>query len=420
MDRLIIEQSPPLRGRVRISGSKNAALPILAASLMTAETCVLRDMPGLSDILVMKGILESLGSETFYDNENECMSVNAGKINEFFADYGMMNRIRASFLIMGPMLARFGKVRASLPGGCAIGSRPVDLHLKGLAALGADICLKRGCVEATAEKLRGTEIHLDFPSVGATANIVMAAVLTKGRTVIGNCALEPEIGDLCRFLNVLGADINGIGSDTLVINGVEGLRGGDYRIIPDRIEAGTFMAAACGRPGGNVVLENVDTSHLRPVIAKLREMGAIINEEENGKKLTVSAQTRLNASDIKTLPYPGFPTDMQAQFMALLSASTGRGVMTETLFENRFMHAAEMSRMGAQVKINSRVAIVDGVERLAGCPVRATDLRAGAALVVAALGADGITEILDRFHLERGYFRLVEKLRGLGAFVREG
>ena len=415
MSKLIIEESPPLKGRVRVSGGKNAALPILAAALMVEGECVIRDVPNLSDISVMRNIIEAFGGETEHDTFSGNLRVCAENLNGYEADYGLMGKIRASFLVMGPLLGRLGKVRAALPGGCAIGGRPVDLHLKGLAAMGADIRLNRGYVEARGARLKGAEIHLDFPSVGATENLVMAAVLAKGRTVIGNCALEPEVTDLCRFLTSIGADISGAGTDTLIIKGVDGLKGGEHRVIPDRIEAGTFMAAACARPGGDIILENAEPAHLRPIIAKLKEMGAVVAETDG--VLRVHAPDKLCAADIKTLPYPGFPTDMQAQFMALLSMATGRGVMTETVFENRYMHAAEMARMGARIKIDARTAVVDGVKTLSGCPVKATDLRAGAALVVAALGADGTTIIDHVHHLERGYDKIEDKLRCLGARI---
>ncbi|MCL2704223.1 MAG: UDP-N-acetylglucosamine 1-carboxyvinyltransferase [Defluviitaleaceae bacterium] len=417
MSRLIIEESPPLAGRVRVGGSKNAALPIMAAALMARGKCVIHDVPALSDIFVMQNIIESYGGATEYDCKSERMIIDASELGRHTADYELISKIRASFLILGPLLSRLGEVKTAMPGGCAIGGRPVDLHLKGMAALGAQIGLNHGYIEASAAKLRGAEVHLDFPSVGATENIIMAATLAKGRTIIGNCALEPEITDLCNFLVSIGADISGAGTDTITVNGVDSLNGGEYRIIPDRIEAGTFLAAACARPGGDVSLENADTAHLRPVIAKLREMGAQIEEKSGPGLLSIKTDDRLKAADVKTLPYPGFPTDMQAQFMALLAVSTGRGVMTETVFENRYMHAAEMSRMGACIKIDSRTAVVDGVRNLAGCPVKATDLRAGAALIIAALGADGVTEIFGVHHLERGYDRIDEKLRQLGARI---
>ncbi len=416
MSKFIIEESPCLKGKTRVSGSKNAALPILAASLMARKKCVIRDVPALTDIFVMQNIIESLGGKTEWDKKTETMSVIAPDAGRLDADYELISKIRASFLILGPLLARFKKVRTVLPGGCAIGSRPVDLHLKGLAALGAEIELEHGYVTATAKRLSGVEIYLDFPSVGATENILMAAALADGQSVIRNCALEPEITDLANFLVSIGADISGAGTDTITVNGVESLRGGEYTIIPDRIEAGTFMAAACARPGGDIVLENAVTEHLRPVIAKLREMGAEISDN-NGMMRVQSPDAGLRSTDIKTLPYPGFPTDMQAQLLALLSMARGRGTVVETVFENRFMHAAEMKRMGADIKVESRTAAVNGVDRLTGCHLKATDLRAGAALIVAALGASGQTEISDIYHMERGYDRIDEKLRQLGARI---
>ncbi|MCL2406907.1 MAG: UDP-N-acetylglucosamine 1-carboxyvinyltransferase [Defluviitaleaceae bacterium] len=417
MKKLIIENGPPLSGFVRVSGSKNAALPIMAASLAASGQIKIQNVPQLSDIFVMQSILDNLGADTSYNKIAEEMDIlpNSALVTGS-PKMELANRIRASFLVAGPLLSRFGQFKTALPGGCAIGTRPVDLHLKGFAALGADITLNQGYVEARADGLRGAEIYLDYPSVGATENLIMAAVLAEGITALGNCAMEPEVTDLCRFLITLGADISGIGTDTIIINGVKELVGGTYRIIPDRIEAGTFMTAACMKPGSDVTITNTENTHLRPVIAKLREMGANIIEP-TPDSLRVYTTGRLNAVDVKTLPYPGFPTDMQAQLMALLAASTGRGVMTETVFENRYMHAAEMTRMGAQIKIDSRTAIIDGVTPLSGASVKATDLRAGAALVIAALGAKGTTEIIDIHHLERGYSGLDEKLRELGARV---
>ncbi|MDR1706130.1 MAG: UDP-N-acetylglucosamine 1-carboxyvinyltransferase [Clostridiales bacterium] len=416
MSKFIIEESPPLNGKARVSGSKNAALPIMAAALMARKKCIVHDVPALTDIFVMQNILESLGGKTEWDKKTETMSITAPSAGKFDADYELISKIRASFLIMGPLLARFKKVRTVLPGGCAIGVRPVDLHLKGFAALGAEINLEHGYVEATAKRLKGTEIYLDFPSVGATENIMMGATLAEGRSVLHNCAQEPEITDLANFLVSAGADISGAGTDIITINGVESLRGGEYTIIPDRIEAGTLIAAACAKPGGNIVLENAIAEHLKPIIMKLREMGAEITVN-NGLLHVQSPEERLKSTDLKTLPYPGFPTDMQAQLMALLLTAQGRGMVVETVFENRFMHAAEMKRMGADIKIDSRTAVITGVERLTGCHVKATDLRAGAALIVAALAAGGQTEVTDIFHLERGYDRIDEKLRQLGARI---
>lgn len=416
MSKFIIEESPPLKGRVKISGCKNAALPIMAAALMSPKRCVIHGVPGLTDIFVMQNIIESFGGKTEWDKKAETMSVTAPNAGGFDADYELISKIRASFLVLGPLLARFKKVRTVLPGGCAIGGRPVDLHLKGLSMLGADISLAHGYVEASAHKLAGADIYLDFPSVGATENIMMAAVLAQGQTILRNCAMEPEIVDLADFLVSIGADITGAGTDTLTIRGVEELRGGEYTIIPDRIEAGTFIVAACNVCGSDITLENAGMVNLMPVIAKLREMGAEI-WEENGLLRAKSPEGRLKSANIKTLPYPGFPTDMQAQFMALLSVASGRSMVVETIFENRFMHVGELARMGACVKVESRTAVVDGVEKLNGCPVKATDLRAGAALTVAALAAKGTTEITDIYHLERGYDQLDEKLRQLGVKI---
>jgi len=323
--------------------------------------------------------------------------------------------MRASFLVMGPLLARTGKVKIPLPGGCAIGARPIDLHLKGFAAMGAEIVRDHGFVSATAKRLRAARIYLDFPSVGATENILMAACLAKGRTVIENCATEPEIVDLSNFLNSIGAKVRGAGTDTIRIDGVKRLSGGTHNIIPDRIEAGTFMVAAA-ITGGDVELLNVVSDHLKPVIAKLRESGVVIDESERGLRVR-GLKTRPRAIDLKTLPYPGFPTDMQAPFVSLLALCEGTSVVTETVFENRFMHVGELKRMGADIKIEGRSAIVEGTETLQGTQVRATDLRAGAALVLSALVAAGTSEITDIHHLDRGYCLLDEKLRALGARI---
>lgn len=415
MSKFIIEKSPPLNGRVRISGGKNSALPILAAAMMSPGKCVVHEVPALSDVLVMQNIIESLGGRTEWDKNGETMSITADGIKKCEAEYELVSKIRASFLILGPLLARFKRVKTPLPGGCAIGSRPVDLHLKGIAALGAEITCEHGYVEVSAEKLKGASIYLDFPSVGATENIMMAAVFAEGQTIIQNAAVEPEIVDLANFLTSIGADIRGTGMDTIKINGVNELRGGEYTIIPDRIEAGTFMALAAATRG-DVVIENVVTDHLKPVTAKLREINALV-EEGDGFVRVCASEAELKATDVKTLPYPGFPTDMQAQFMAVLSSIPGTSVIIETVFENRFMHAGELKRMGADIKIDSRTAVIEGSAKLTGCPVKATDLRAGAALITAALTAEGLTEVGDIAHIDRGYSGIDEKLRRLGARI---
>ena len=401
-------------GKVRVSGSKNAVLPIIAATLLTDHRCTIYDVPHLTDVVVMQNIIEDFGGTTHWDNAKEALTIQVKDIKKTEAPYELCAKMRASFLAAGPVLARMGEVKMSLPGGCAIGSRPVDLHIKGLAALGASITQEHGYVHAKAKRLVGTNIYLDFPSVGATENIMMAAVLAKGQTIIQNCAVEPEIVDLSNFLSSMGAQIRGSGTDTIRINGVESLSGTGHNIIPDRIEAGTFMcAAAISR--GDVLITNTVSDHLKPAIAKLREADVLVEESDEGIRVVGSKGRR--AIDIKTLPYPGFPTDMQAQFISFLATTPGTNIVTETVFENRFMHVPELVRMGADIKIDSRSAIIEGVERLTGSQVRATDLRAGAALILAALGASGTTEINDIYHVDRGYFRFDEKLRGLGARV---
>ncbi len=414
MEKFIVEQSPPLKGTVKINGSKNSVLPILAATLLTPELCVVRDVPMLSDVAVMAEILNHLGAGTDWDKKNRCMEVNCAKIKNKAAPYPLMSKMRASFLIAGPLLARLGKVKVSLPGGCAIGSRPVQLHLKGFSALGAKITQEHGFVTASARKLKGTKIYLDFPSVGATENIMMAAVLAEGQTILENCAVEPEIVDLASFLNAMGSDVRGAGTDTIRIHGVSELKGCDHTVIPDRIEAGTFMIAAVVTKG-DVILENVVWDHLKPIVAKLQETGAQVESTDNGLHVKMSGKRPLLGVDIKTLPYPGFPTDMQAPFTTLLAMAKGSSVVTETIFENRFMHVGELKRMGADIKIESHSAIIEGVERLTGCLVRATDLRAGAALMLAGLCAEGTTEIGDIYHIDRGYDGLLDKLLSLGA-----
>ena len=415
MEKFVIEKSKPLKGTVKISGSKNAVLPVMAASLLTEEECIIHDVPALSDVFIMNKILESLGAKVKWDKAAASIKTHAGNIAVWETDYELVSQMRASFLVMGPLLARAGKVKIPLPGGCAIGARPIDLHLKGFAAMGAEIVHEHGFVSAKAKRLKAARIYLDFPSVGATENILMAACLAKGRTIIENCATEPEIVDLANFVNSIGAKVRGAGTDTIKIDGVKNLCGGAHNIIPDRIEAGTFMVAAA-ITGGDVELVNVVLDHLKPVIAKLREAGFVIDESERGLRVR-APKARPRAIDLKTLPYPGFPTDMQAQFVSLLALCEGTSVVTETVFENRFMHVGELKRMGADIKIEGRSAIVEGTDVLQGTQVRATDLRAGAALVLSALVAAGTSEITDIHHLDRGYCSLDEKLRELGARI---
>lgn len=414
MEKLIVQGGRKLSGTVRISGAKNAVLPVIAASLLASTPSVIEEVPDLDDVRTIAEVLQYLGLTTRWE-EPGSLYVDSTGIKSCEASYELVRKMRASFLVMGPLLSRFQEARISLPGGCAIGSRPIDLHLKGFEALGAEIILGHGFIEAQAPKgLSGARIYLDFPSVGATENIMMAATLAKGQTILENAAQEPEIVDLANYLNAMGARVRGAGTSVIKVEGVRELKGTHYAVIPDRIEAGTYMIAAAAT-GGDVVVQNVLFEHLKPLVAKLKEAGVQI--EEDVDQVRVHAQGPLRVVDIKTLPYPGFPTDMQAQFMALMTMAHGSGIVTETVFENRFMHVDELKRMGASIKIDGRVAMVDGVPYLTGCPVTATDLRAGAALVIAGLVAQGTTEIGAVYHIDRGYDRLVDKLRGLGAEI---
>ncbi|NLC62980.1 MAG: UDP-N-acetylglucosamine 1-carboxyvinyltransferase [Thermoanaerobacterales bacterium] len=414
MASIVIEGGKALQGSIRISSAKNAVLPVIAASLLAESESVIEDAPELEDVNVMKNVLTSLGADAGWDGNS--IRVQADKIYSFEAPYDLVRKMRASFLVMGPLLARKGQARISLPGGCAIGSRPIDLHLKGFSALGANINLGHGFVEASCKRLIGSTVYLDFPSVGATDNIMMAAALAKGQTIIENCAKEPEIIDLANFLNTMGAHVRGAGTDIIKIEGVKELKGISYTVIPNRIEAGTFLVAGA-ITGGNILLENVVSEHLKPVIAKLIECGAIITEESNG--LRVIGDKRPTAADVKTLPYPGFPTDMQAQIMSYLCIAEGTSMVTETVFENRFMHVEELKRMGARIKIDGRSAVIEGVDKLSGAPVKATDLRAGAALILAGLAAEGTTTVMNSYHIDRGYVKIIEKLTHLGAKTKK-
>ena len=401
-----------LKGEVTIGTAKNAVLPILAASLLSEGGTVVKSVPKLTDVLGMYELMRGLGAR-IEERENDA-HVDARDLPSCEASYEWVQRMRASVLIMGPLLARLGKVRISLPGGCAIGTRPIDLHLKGFAAMGASIASGSGFVEASAAKLRGGTVYLDTPSVGATENIMMAAVLADGVTRIENSAKEPEIVDLACFLNEMGARVRGAGDSTVLIEGVTALHSAEYRPIPDRIEAGTMMILAAAT-GGNVLLRNVRADHLRAVIAKLTEAGARVSEYPTGIRVRGG---RLSGIDIKTLAYPGFPTDLQAPMMAMLCHGRGTSVVNETIFENRFMHVAELRRMGAQIHLDDRIAVIEGVKTLSGAHVIATDLRAGAALVVAAAMAEGTSLIDGVRHIDRGYERLEDKLRGVGCAIR--
>lgn len=414
MEKLVITGGKKLSGSVKISSAKNAVLPIIAAAILGSTPTTLEDIPDLEDVRTISEVLEHLGVKVNADKPNT-LFIDSREITTCEAPYEFVRRMRASFMVMGPLLARYGQVKISLPGGCAIGTRPIDLHLKGFEALGAEIVLGHGCIEAKAPHgLTGAKIYLDFPSVGATENIIMAASMAKGQTILENPAHEPEIIDLANMLNIMGAKIRGAGTNVIKIEGVSELKGVNYTVIPDRIEAGTYMVAAA-ISGGDVWVENVLTEHLKPVIAKLKEAGVYIEESIEGVR--VKSDGFIKAVDFKTLPYPGFPTDMQAQMMALMTVAKGTSIITETIFENRFMHVDELKRMGANIKIEGRSAVIEGVSKLTGCQVKATDLRAGAALVLAGLIAEGQTEIGYIHHIDRGYDNLVEKFRGLGADI---
>ena len=415
MEKLIVKGGNRLVGAVKTSGAKNAVLPIIAASILGTTPSHLDEVPMLEDVHTISEVLKCLGLAVECSPEKNVLDIDSTEITSYEAPYELVRTMRASFLVMGPLLARIGKARISMPGGCAIGARPIDIHLKGFEALGVKIEQGHGYIEASApEGLKGTSIYFDFPSVGATENIMMAASLAEGTTILENAAEEPEIVDLANYLNKMGAKIRGAGTDTIRIEGVDKLHGADYTIIPDRIEAGTYMIAAA-MTGGDIVVENVLPEHQKPLIAKLREAGAVV--EEDIDKVRVIGKNPLKAVSIKTLPYPGFPTDMQAQMMAMMVIAEGRSKVTETVFENRFMHVVELNRMGAQISTEGRSAVIDGPCKLTGCDVRATDLRAGAAIILAGLVAEGTTRIGDLHHIDRGYENIVAKLKNLGADI---
>ena len=414
MEKLVIHGGKPLEGTVRVSGAKNAVLPIIVASMLGTTQSTLTEIPKLADVHTVCDVIASLGVHIEHP-ERDTLVIDAHELTSTTAPYDLVRRMRASFLVMGPLLARKGRAQISLPGGCSIGARPIDLHLKAFEAMGAVINLENGDIEATAPNgLKGAQIYLDFPSVGATENILMAASMAEGKTVLENAAEEPEIVDLATYLNSMGANIRGAGTNVIRIEGVKELHGANHAVIPDRIEAGTFMVGAA-MTQGNVFVKNAISEHLKPLISKLKEVGAEVQEEIDG--IRVIGHAPLRPADIKTLPYPGFPTDMQAQFMALTTICQGTSVVTETVFENRFMHVDEFKRMGAKIRIEGRSAIVEGVPRLKGASVNATDLRAGAALVLAGLVADGETEVGYLYHIDRGYDNLVLKLQRLGADI---
>ena len=413
MSDIIVQNSGALSGEVEISGSKNSSLPILAACILTGGKNIISNIPDLSDIKIMYSLLAGLGAKIARHNEETV--IDCERIVSCTTPYELVGKMRGSFLLAGPLLARMGRARISLPGGCPIGTRPVDLHLKGFAAMGTEIERGHGYVDMTAKRLKGAKIYLDFPSVGATENIIMAAVLAECETIIENAAAEPEIVDLSDFLNKQGAKIEGSGSDTIKICGVEELHGTVHRVIPDRIEAGTFMTAFAMTRGSGII-KKADYEHIKPVAAKLEEMGVKISAGCDGS-IKVDARKCLKTADIKTLPFRGFPTDMQAPFTVLLSTVEGTGIIIETVFENRFLHIGELNRMGADIRIDGRASVIEGARQLSGTSVNAFDLRGGAALVLAGMVAKGDTEITGVEHIRRGYENFMPKLQKIGARI---
>ena len=412
MDTIMINGGKPLHGNVQISGAKNAALPVLASSLLTAGTNTFHNIPDLMDIKTIKILLTSMGAEM---EGGKTVRIRVDKINNPVASYDLVKTMRASILVLGPLVARAGVARVSLPGGCAIGARPVNLHLKALEDMGAHVELKNGYIEAKAKKLKGAEIYFDLPTVTGTENIMMAATLAQGTTVLNNAAREPEVVNLADVLKGMGAKITGAGSDVITIEGVSSLKPTEASIIPDRIEAGTFMIAA-GMTRGEINVLGCNPHHLEALINKLRDTGMKISPIKNG--LTVSCGKKINSVDVTTLPYPGFPTDLQAQIMAYMAVGSGLSVITETVFENRFMHVSELLRMGADIVIQGANAVVRGVPKLRGAQTMATDLRASASLVLAALVAEGTTEISRVYHIDRGYETIEKKFSALGADIK--
>jgi UDP-N-acetylglucosamine 1-carboxyvinyltransferase len=413
MEQLIIRGKRSLSGEITVSGAKNAALGILAASIMSDSTCLIENLPNVNDINVLLEAISKTGASVNKINANT-VKINGGSVDTFSIDYEFIKKIRASYYLLGALLGKYKKAEVALPGGCNIGNRPIDQHIKGFEAMGAKVKVEHGMIVAEADVLKGANIYLDVVSVGATINIMLAAILAEGTTVIENAAKEPHIVDVANFLNSMGAEIKGAGTDIIKINGVESLHGTEYMIIPDQIEAGTFMLAAA-ITGGDVTVKNIIPKHMEAVSAKLLEMGVEI--EEHDEAIRVIAKTPLKSTHVKTLPYPGFPTDMQPQMTALLCIAKGTSVMTESIFENRFRYIDELSRMGATVKVEGNTAIIDGIEKYTGAEVSAPDLRAGAALILAGLAADGITIINRLDYIDRGYEHIENKLMAIGADI---
>ena len=415
MDKLLIEGGASLSGQVHISGAKNAALPILAASLLAEEPVIVRNVPHLKDVTTTLSLLQMMGVEVTIDDRLN-VEIDAGKVDKREAPYELVKTMRASILVLGPLVARFGEANVSLPGGCAIGARPVNLHVAGLEAMGADVTVEGGFIKARSGRLQGTHIVFDTVTVTGTENLLMAAVLADGETVLENAAREPEVIDLARFLTTMGASIEGAGSSTIRVQGVDRLGGGEHRVLPDRIETGTYLVAAA-MTGGHIRLVDTDPETLEAVLIKLAEAGAKIDTGEDWIEIDMRGE-RPTSVDIRTAPYPAFPTDMQAQFCAMNAIADGVGTITETIFENRFQHVLELQRMGADMHLEGNTAICTGVEQLTAAPVMATDLRASAGLVLAGLAADGDTLVDRIYHVDRGYERIEEKLRQLGATIR--
>jgi UDP-N-acetylglucosamine 1-carboxyvinyltransferase len=414
MEKLVIQGGTgPLNGEIRVSGAKNAALPILCAGLLTADTLKLTNVPMLRDVATTQKLLQGMGVRVMTDNVHE-VEITAAQLDTLVAPYELVKTMRASILVLGPMLARYGEATVSLPGGCAIGSRPVDQHIKGLVAMGAEISIEHGYVKARAKRLRGAHIVMDMVTVGGTENLMMAAALAEGTTILENAAREPEVVDLAHCLVAMGANIQGIGTDRMVIEGVERLHGAQHAIMPDRIEAGTFLVAAA-MTRGHLVLRNAAPRAMDVILDKLAETGAVI--ECGDDWISLDMKRRPKAVNVRTLPHPAFPTDMQAQMMTLNAISDGAAVMTETIFENRFMHVPELNRMGANIEVEGNTAIVKGVEKLSGATVMATDLRASASLVLAGLVAEGETTVDRIYHLDRGYEHIEDKLNAVGANI---
>lgn len=412
MSKLIIQGGKKLEGEVQISGSKNAALPIIAGTVLIKGKTTLYNVPNIQDVQTMFEIIKDIGGKV--TKKNNKIIIDTSKIHTYEISENLMRKMRSSVILAGAIIGKYKKANFSYPGGCEIGSRPIDLHLKGFEKLGINIKEEYGEIICEADRIMGTQIHLDFPSVGATENIILASCLAEGVTVLTNAAKEPEIEDLVKFLNKAGAKIKGAGTDRVEIIGVKKLTEVSYNIMPDRIEAGTYLVAGA-ITGGNLKVTNLNSNHIEPILNKLEEAGCVLKIEKN--TVEIKAPKRIKAVDIKTMPYPGFPTDMQPQMMVLLSMTPGVSVITETVFENRFMHVGELGRMGANIKIDGKVAIVEGVSQLTGCNVKATDLRAGAAMILAGLVANGQTEIGEVYHIDRGYTNIEEKFVKLGADI---